>query len=183
MIQKRAKVQKLSCKWYLADDVRSEVGGKCTLVGVYTDDIVIVPMPIGAPNPTPSRPLAIEGLAILCSLRGLTGSAKFELTIAGTNTSGTVQRQNIDAESPNAAHNLNLIARMAPVIVESFGEKSMTIESKELHFRDEFKFQIVRGLLPVDATLPRAKLSKSPSPSVAEKPKPVRKTPKAKSPK
>lgn len=181
MIQKRAKVQKLSCKWYLADDVRSEIGGKCTLVGVYTDDIVIVQMPIGAPDPTPSRPLAIERLAILCSLRGLTGSAQFELTIAGTNKLGTAQKQNIDAESPNAAHNLNLIARIAPVVVESFGEKSMTIESKELHFRDEFKFQIVRGLLSEDGTIPRAKLSRSPRPSIVEKTKPVRKATKAKS--
>lgn len=145
-------------KWYLADDVRNEVGGKCTLVGLYSDDQVIIQMPSSDPDPTPENPVAIEGLAALCSLKGLKGSAEFEVTVSGTHPGSNSRTQKFVASSVSANHTLNLISRLRPVMIESFGKKSINLRSKKLGFDETYVFQVLRGDIPEPDAPPKARI-------------------------
>lgn len=131
----------IKCRWFLADDARSEVGGKVTLLGMYPDDSMVIEMPPEAESPTSEKPIAIEGLTILCVLSGFEGSAEFELRL-GPRENGAKQVAVLESSGPGA--HLSLISKFRPVLIHSFGQKEFSISSPSLGFHESFVFSIIR---------------------------------------
>jgi hypothetical protein len=129
------------CRWYLADDTRTEAGGKITLLGLYPDDAMIVEMPAEAPMPTADQPILIEGLTILCVLSGFQGSAEFEFTL-GDPSDGLTRKFNIESVDPNG--HLSIASRFRPSMIHSFGKKTFSVACPSIGFREEFHFSITR---------------------------------------
>lgn len=138
------KVGKLTCRFYLADDVRSELNGKVTLVGLYPDDTIVFEMPAGIPDPTPEVPIGSEGITILCTLFGFTGSAVFDLALRGNEPGSTGQTHQASLHVEKDAAHVNMISKFRPLLVQSFGVKTFTISCAELDFYEEYKFQLKR---------------------------------------
>lgn len=133
----------VQCRWYLADEVRLEIGGKVTIIGLFPDDSVVLEMPPDEPDPTPGQPVAIEGLTVLCIVRGFEGRHQFELALWGGDPARAVVREvTMETNSPEAT--LNLVSKFRPMFVESFGDKTFRLSCEELGFVSEFKFKLSR---------------------------------------
>jgi hypothetical protein len=158
-----------TCRWYLAEDVRTELSGKLSLMGVFPTDTVVVEMPRDIPDPTPDEPIALEGLTVLCVLIGFVGVAEFEL-VMGEKTpspSSVALTRKLLVESESALTAANLVSRFRPALVRSFGERVFTISCPAIKFKDTFTFKIERrdtslppepapriSLVPVKAEVP-----------------------------
>jgi hypothetical protein len=134
------------CRWYLAEDVRTEVGGKLSLMGLIPTDKLLIEMPPEIPDPTPEQPIALDGLTVLCVLSGFTGTAEFELTLGEKNpsASSTALTRTVVIESHSTIATANLVSRFRPVLLQSFGEKEFTISSTALNFSESFTFVVER---------------------------------------
>lgn len=131
------------CRWYLADDVRSEPGGKWTILGLYADDIVVIQMPPDVPDPSVESPVAIEGLTVLCILRGLKGREEFHLSLNGSAPAhGLGHTLMVESNSPDAS--ISIVSRFRPIFIESFGKKVFSIECERLGFQEDFVFHVNR---------------------------------------
>lgn len=134
----------LECRWYLADDARTEQGGKISLLGLYLDDTVVIEMPPEEAGPTVDEPIAIEGLTILCVLHGFEGSSDFELTLTDVQNPSIGLTRTLVVQSTTAAGNITLLSKFRPILIHSFGEKVFSIASPAIGFKEEFVFRIVR---------------------------------------
>lgn len=127
----------VKCKWYLADDIRQEIGGKLTLVGLYPDDVVLIEMPSDEPDPTPDQPIQLAGLAILCVISGLEGSAPVVFSFGGHRS------PEVDVTG-DLKSSRNLISRFPVLRIVSLGMKSASIDIASIGFHDEFQFEVRR---------------------------------------
>src|SRR5689334_19027465 len=50
---------------FIADDIRIEQGGKASLLGFFSDNVVVVPLPKDVPSPSREKAIALSGLAFL----------------------------------------------------------------------------------------------------------------------
>ena len=78
--KRKKETSNVKCRWFLADEARTESSGKVMLIGLYPDDQLILEMPSDAPGPTVEAPLYVEGVTIVCYLSGFQGKEEFELT-------------------------------------------------------------------------------------------------------
>jgi hypothetical protein len=132
-----ARSGSIQCKWYIADDIREELSGKLTLVGLYADDIIVVEMPSNEPDPTPEEPIHLSGLAILCVLLGLEGSTPIVFSLGEHKSDEILVTGELNASR-------NLISRFPVLQIASFGYKTVAIEATALGFRDEYRFEVRR---------------------------------------
>ncbi len=131
-------------RFYICDDVRIEAAGKFSLMGLFPDSIVVVHLPRGV-QPTIKAPLAIESLCILVAVHGLTGvhKARFALGSPELTVKPAFMERDIQFSENRAA---NLIVRMKPYVVRSFGKTKVQLEVAGHVF--EHSFEIRRGELP-----------------------------------
>lgn len=146
----------LNCKWYLAEDIRVEQGGKLSILGLYPDDMVVVEMPTDEPDPTSEKPIAIEGLAILCLLVGFHGQSKFKLSLGGEDGAPPTLNSELLIEADEAATNVTLISKFRPVLIHSLGRKFVSLSCLEHNTESRFVFTVERrapGLTPPPARI------------------------------
>ena len=61
-------VRATTVRFFLADDMRQEVNGKVTAVGLYADNVIVAEMSADDPDPTPERVAGLPSLSILASV-------------------------------------------------------------------------------------------------------------------
>jgi hypothetical protein len=123
----------IRCRWLIADDVRTEMSGKNTIVGLYADDMLVVEMPESAPNPTAQSPLGLEGISILCSVSGFVGTidGDFLVTREGIPTD-QVERVKVQLQASTLFTTVSMIFRIRPFLVGVFGPKEARLTLPKL---------------------------------------------------
>jgi hypothetical protein len=121
-LRQRASPAPTAVRFFLADDVRQEIQGKVTMVGLYADNIVVAEMPPDHRNPSVRVPAAIPRVAILASVSIAQGEHRYRMELDRS----SVTRQKIDAKtatliSERPGESINLIMRLAPLLFVRFG--------------------------------------------------------------
>ena len=113
-------------KLILAEDLRNEIGGKVTAVGLYADNVVVLQLPAEVPEPTEHEPLLVKSLGFLLCLQGPAGkyAASAELESDGARRP-FMQSQTIIL-APGKS--VNMVGVLAPCGVASFGLKQVIVK-------------------------------------------------------
>lgn len=122
-----------SAKLLVADQFRTEQGGKILAIGLYADGVVVIPS--DAPPPTPEMPLGIE-LSLLVTISGVAGKGPVLVQLGNK----PAREMNVELRPFGAA---NLVLNLQPLLVESFGRKVLTVTfAGETH---ELSFEVRQG--------------------------------------
>lgn len=142
--------------FYMAEDLRQEVNGKVTAIGLYPDHVAVLQIPEDIPDPTETAPIFIKSLGFLFNLSRL-GQAT---TVAVDIESGGKRKPFLEAKEYPAVKpgdSLNLVGVMAPCQVSSFGEKKLhVIIGKSVQ---TVTFEIRRVSLPPVDSVPARKMA------------------------
>jgi hypothetical protein len=135
---KNAPLQK--AQFFLCEDVRIETSGKLSLMGFFSDSAVLAQIPIEV-SPSENEPLLIEGLCVLVTLSGFEGThhVRAEIVEPTTNKAASMERDLVFSENRTA----NLVLRMRPYAVRSFGSKPVKVHIEGHVF--EGSFDVRRG--------------------------------------
>ena len=133
-------------RFTLAEDIRQEIQGKVSAIGLYSDYVVVLAMPATEPEPSLEEPLAIRSLGFLFNISNLSKatSVSVDLEVNGSRKP-FVAAQVLPATEPGRS--INLIAVMSPCLVNSFGEKFAVVRLDEEDVRFKFEFRLVRPYL------------------------------------
>ena len=136
-------------RFFLAEDIRMEAGGKPLLLGLYVDDTILVDMPDSDPELSYDQPIVLNEMAVLASFPGTSGKFTGKLSI--TDSSGKILLQTGEGEFQTENNGiLNIVSRFRPFIFERFGKFKFVVELDENHF--EFNFTILRNIAPPDTS-------------------------------
>lgn len=125
----------MKTKFIIADEIRPEVSGKQTILGLFADDVIVVhapPLSAGIPHDTPP---GIERIAFLINVSGLTEgshSIKGEL-FAPTGAAYGVNLP-LDEFKVDTGNSHSIVIEMKPFILKGFGTYnwSIWIDEEEL---------------------------------------------------
>lgn len=131
-------------RFFLADDVRQEVHGKVTVVGLYADNVVVAEMSPGHRKPSEKVPAAIPGVSLLASVSIAPGEHRYRMEIDRS----SVTPQMIDAKtttlmSARPGESINLIMRFAPLVFVRFGMVHVLLHVDDQPY--QFSFEVRRG--------------------------------------
>jgi hypothetical protein len=130
----------LKCKFFLAEDIRTDEGGKLSLLGLYPDDVIWVILPSEIGDPTEEMPLLIEGISICASFSEIAGEIDLRTTLTGP--SGKVILDSGRGTMTQAElKRLNLTSRFRPMVIPALGKYLLTMELLGHTFRYEFSVQ------------------------------------------
>ena len=140
----KAKATKPLVRLYLADDFRSEIDGKVTAVGLYTDLVVVANMQPGTPPPSPEKPLVIHSLSAMITVAGLEGMhlVSFEYvdeTLPKASKGG--EPKEVDFAGKLTAG--NLVVKFQPFVAGGFGKKRIVVKIDDES--SNFEFEIRQG--------------------------------------
>ncbi len=136
------KIKPTMARFFLAEDVRMETGGKPLLLGLYVDDKIHVDLPDGAPEPTPEQPIALAEMAVLASFPATNG--KFTGRLSMIDPSGKILLQSGDGEFQTEYNGiLNIVSKFKPFVFDNFGQFKFVVELDDSRF--EYNFSILRS--------------------------------------
>jgi hypothetical protein len=114
---------------FVSDDVRQEVGGKLTLTGLYTDNVVVIgqlpPDAYGADGELLA--LGLDSLCFVISIGGLAGKHRAVFRLPGA-LEEKVQRVDKDVNFEDGKKTANVIFRFRPYIARAPGITAVCIE-------------------------------------------------------
>jgi hypothetical protein len=142
---KRISPEKPVVRFFLAEDLRQELHGKLTAVGLYPDNVVIVGLPDTVPAPSATNPIIIRSLALAFSVSKLSKTEKISVDIE-TNGIRRVFFPAKDYPWPGVGRSTNMLAVMEPCTIEQFGVRKVFVIVGEDEY--EFEYEIRRGSLP-----------------------------------
>lgn len=145
--------QSLSASFLLCEDIRSELHGKVTVVGLFPGGKVLL---LKSPKKVKGFVGQVNQLAILAMIQGPNGNFPVSLVLTSP-TNETVLDGNL-GPVPLTEGRTGIIAfRMAPFMVPAFGtyRAAFTVGDKVLPF--EFQIEGVSSLPDTSATAGRAK--------------------------
>lgn len=138
-------------RFFMADDFRPELSGKITAVGLYLDNVVVIKLPPGTPEPSEEAPIFLENLAFLINVTNLPDpvTLTIEQKIDSKKRHPLISPQVVSPEGTNTAINIRFASN--PCKVVKFGVKTLivTIDKKEYEFQFEFKKDVSS---PADST-------------------------------
>jgi hypothetical protein len=128
---------------FVCDDIRHEVDGKLSLIGLYSDGVVIVGLGDDEMRGTTGKPeiFSIDGLAFLVTVTGLRG--KHELIFQFEEGAFPPKEPAVRVADFEEGKGANLVARFRPYLSSSFGRKrvALSIDGKV----NELFYEIRRG--------------------------------------
>lgn len=129
-------------RFFLAEDVRQEIGGKVSAIGLYADNVIVLQLPPDLPDPTPETPILIRSLAFLFSVSALgeASVASVDLDVNGGRKPFMAPRE-LPATAPGSS--VNLLGVMAPCVVTSFGKKTVIVDIRGTEHTFEFEIRRV----------------------------------------
>lgn len=137
--------QKAVVHFYLADDLRQEVNGKVSAIGLYTDRVVVIGMPDDAPEPTEKSPLFLRSLAFVFNISGFTEPLNIGIRRV-TKTGAKPLVLTKEYPPPGEGNSLNLLAMMEPCAIGALGKKKIVVSVGDTDY--EFEYEIRRASLP-----------------------------------
>lgn len=126
---------------FMAEDVRQEVNGKLSALGLYSDNVVILRLPEDVPDPTESKPLHIKSLSFVFNISKLTQATTISIDIEA-NGKRRQFVQPTEQPVPEPGGSVNIVAVMEPCAVTHFGEQKLIVTIGE--FEHIFEYEIRR---------------------------------------
>lgn len=115
----------------VAEDLRREVDGKVTAVGLFPDNTVIAHLPKDVPEPTDDSPIMLKSLGFLFNISKLPArkpgtkvTVKIDILAAGQRKLFMAPRE---LNWPNTGDSMNIMGVMNPCPVGSFGERTFFV--------------------------------------------------------
>lgn len=157
--------------FYMAEDLRQEVSGKVSAIGLYPDHVAILQIADDIPDPTESAPIFFKSMGFLFNVSRLTQATTIAIDIE---SGGERRPLTLAKEYPalEPGRSLNLLVIMEPCQVTSFGERTILVTVGESV--RTFTYEIRRGSAPPTGLVPTPqkavqKVPKS-APSARKKP-------------
>lgn len=155
-------------RMFIADDIRAEIDGKVSLIGLYPDSVLLVQMPADVPDPTREEPIALRSFGFLFNIQGLGRPVEVSIHAEIGDTRQPFMRpQTFAPASPDQS--FNLLGTVSPFLVSAFGTKHIVVSIGDLP-EQRFTFEIRRA--PVSLAPNRA--TKAPKPPGPRKRKTAR---------
>ncbi len=168
---KKAQLQRPEVRFYMAEDLRQEVGGKVSAIGLFPDNVVVLPLPISVPEPTEVAPIFFKSLAFLFNISKLSEEADIsvDIEINGVRKTFLEQKRHPD---PGLGRSINMVVIAQPCTIQFFGLRKLIVTVGE-EVRT-FEFEIRRGVLegvetPVEPKITMARVKK-PRPQTSKNP-------------
>ncbi len=127
--------------FYLAEEMRLEIDGKVSAMGLFTDFKVMIPMPREMPNPTTEQPIHVKSLSLLFCISNVNTDFLVKIEIE----SGGNRKELIPSFSHKPIEfgkSSNIVVALSPLVVADFGDKYIFINIDSNEFM--FKFEINR---------------------------------------
>ncbi|WP_321968817.1 hypothetical protein [Paraburkholderia tropica] len=135
------KIIPQSARFYLCDDVRTEVGGKSTLIGLYPNDEITLSRP-AAVEPEPATAIFFEGFSILVAFdRGL-GELELLIDLKAPNGQSLITGQKAKLKAEKIGP-VTFSARFRPFATPEFGEHTYEVSIDGTKFT--YRFQLVHS--------------------------------------
>lgn len=112
--------------FYVADDVRQELHGKVSLVGLYPDRVVIAQMEDDSPIASDAL-IGLDSLAFLFNISSLSGKHRIRVSYLDESVPEPVSSPEQERDF-TAGKSANLIMRFRPFTAKQFGVKNMLVE-------------------------------------------------------
>lgn len=139
-LKKMAPKSRPVVRFFLAEDIRQEVAGKVSAIGLYADNVVVLQLSEDVPDPTLDGPMMIRSLAFLFSVSGLgkASSISVDLQSNGARKPFMARRRFPPSDPGNS---VNLLGVMSPCFVTSFGTKTAIVDIAGVEHIFEFEFR------------------------------------------
>lgn len=149
--------------FYMAEDLRQEVSGLITAIGLYPDRVLLMAVPSDVPEPTNNQPLALKSLGFLFNVTGLDKPAPITIEME-TNGERSVFMKEETYGPIDTGRSINLMGLLSPCLVRSFGVKTLVVNIGRNEYK--FDFEIRRASI---GTGSQPAATKSPAKSAAKK--------------
>jgi hypothetical protein len=140
-IVKTAKSTAPIVQFYLAEDLRQEVTGKVSAIGLYPDRAVVLNFPENIPDPTLEHPMAVHSLGFMFNISNLNEPVEVSIEMAGDSETKPFLAPSIYGPI-EPGMSLNLLSVMQPCLITSFGTKVVVIKVGDLDY--SFQFEVRR---------------------------------------
>ncbi|WP_332776683.1 hypothetical protein [Polaromonas sp.] len=152
---KKVATAKPQVRFYIAEDLRQELNGKVSAIGLYTDNVVVLPLPENIPEPTESTPILIKSLGFLFNFSNLTHATTISIDIKADEKRKPFM-QSHEFAMPGTGQSINMVGVMQPCVVTFFGERTLIVTVGEsVH---TFNFEIRRAPLSTIGAVPEPKI-------------------------
>jgi hypothetical protein len=140
---KKAQLQRPEIRFYMAEDLRQEAGGKVSAIGLFPDNVVVLPLPISVPEPTETVPILVKSLAFLFNFSKLPEATDIsvDIEINGVRKPFIEQKRHPD---PGPGRSINMSVMAQPCVIQSFGLRKLIVTVGEEV--QEFEFEIRRDI-------------------------------------
>lgn len=129
-------------RFFLADDMRREVGGKVTAVGLYADNVIVAEMLPSGPDPTPERLGVVPSIAVLANISAAPGEHRYKLEIDSSSAVPTImEQQTVTLVTPESGGTVNLIMPFSPFLFTRFGMVHLVLRVDGLPYRYSFEIR------------------------------------------
>lgn len=130
---------------FIADDINQLADSKPLLIGVYTDDILILNVPEVAPQDVP---FALANLGLVASVtQCVPGSHSASVSILSPSGEPAWQLPELRFEA-SPMGSANILLRTGPIAVRESGEFSFRIRANDQELAYPFEIRIQRVPLP-----------------------------------
>jgi hypothetical protein len=149
-------------RFFVAEDLREEVGGKISAIGLYPDNVIIVSMPPDSPEPSAEKPAAIRSLSFLFNISGLVSSSKVSIEIQGDGRRQPFMKPQELHPPQQGISSFNLIGISSPFLLASFGTKKFIVSVGDT--AHTFEVEIRKMAAPPITVQPRVASGKPDAP-------------------
>lgn len=130
-------------RFFLADDVRQEINGKVSAVGLYPDNVVIAEMSGGTSAPSPTNLGFLPAISVLANVTIEPGEHRYQMTIDPTSVMPKVLTgPGSTLVTPKYGDSVNLIMRLPSLPFTGYGMVHVVLTTDT--DRHVFSFEIRR---------------------------------------
>jgi hypothetical protein len=129
-------------RWLVAQEFILEISGRVTGVGLFTDDVIHILLPVEAPDPSPEQPVGVRNLSLLLSCAGFEGPQEFLFTLESPGEIKIEMGITTPDRPASALH--HLVLNLGTFPVDSLGIYVVRARCEALQFDSFHRFEIRR---------------------------------------
>ena len=140
-INKKKKLQKPIVHFYIAEEIRPELDGKVTAVGLFTDNKVMVTLPANEPNPTAEAPIALKSVSLLFNISNFLGKILVKIDVESNGIRRSILKPT-ENDLTEIGKSVNMVINMSPCIVTDFGIRNLIVDIDDSEYL--FSYEVNR---------------------------------------
>ena len=131
-------------RFFMSEDLRQEVSGKVSAIGLFSDNVMVMPLPDDIPAPSDEQPIVVKSLALLFNISRVHQQCQISVEIEkdGVRRPFLAPR---DFPALEVGRSQNLIMMQEPCLITAFGVRQfiVTVGEHEQRFEYEFRRQSI----------------------------------------